>query len=100
MTERKTTERDKTALSIFQRVDTENLPAPWVPADLEVSTDAPGRAVAKHDGSTGDLPAIWMPAELSHDAAAADIDDRQLAVLKPWVPPELPASAEASRKLP
>jgi hypothetical protein len=39
MTERKT---KAGPLSIFRRPDAGNVPAPWVPAELPVSTAAPG----------------------------------------------------------
>lgn len=93
MTERKTTGR----LSIFQKLDTGDVPAPWVPPDLPAAKDAPGRAVAKRDPAKSPPPAPWVPTELpaSNTAPAPAKSDRKVAGLKPWVP-----SAEAPRNLP
>src|SRR5438309_130233 len=95
------TERQKTALSIFRRLDAGNVPAPWVPPELPASNAAPGRAVAKVDRTTSP-PAPWVPAELPASTAAAAVktDDRKIGNLTPWVPPELPPASDAPRNLP
>jgi hypothetical protein len=113
MTERKTGGR----LAIFQRVDPGDVPAPWVPpelpskdvpgldagnvpapwvpaAELPASKDAPGL-------DAGHVPAPWVPAELPATAVPVlKTDDRKLAKLKPWMPPELRGSKDAPRNLP
>jgi hypothetical protein len=70
--------------------DTGNVPAPWVPPELPASDAAPGRAVAKLD-PTKSPPAPWVPPSTA--APVANADDR--GKLKPWMPP-----ADAPRKMP
>lgn len=90
------TERKKTRLAIFHKLDAGNVPAPWVPAELPAAKDAPGLALAKRDRINA-LPTPWVPAELPavNSAPRPAKRDRAIAKRMPWVPP-----AAAPRNLP